>query len=546
MAKNRNICFLLLMLIILPVIGEAQVNRYMVFFTDKEGTAFDLNKPDEFLSPRAIARRIKYNIPVTTSDLPVNVNYINAVQSEGVAVFFQTKWLNGVLVQVDQNLIPGIEQLSFVKEVRFVAPGARLAPSTEPPDLTSKVEGIKQTSISNALQNKMLGVDRMHEDGYTGKDIMIGVFDAGFTGVDISQYFLHLFEQNKIIAARDFVRNSSSVFQYDDHGTGVLSTISGFSESAYEGIAYDADVVLCVTEDTSPEHVIEEYNWLFAAEYADSLGVDIINTSLGYNTFDEPSMNYTYESMDGNTAIITRATDMAASRGILCIVSVGNEGNNNWKKLVAPADADSVISVGAVDANLNHVSFSSTGPTADGRIKPEVVALGQSTKIVQYDGSLSSGSGTSFASPLIAGLAAGLWEAYPELNNMELLNVIIKGSSQYSEPDTLLGYGLPDYRNIQSMITSVHDRQLPEDFMKIYPNPVDNKKLFIELTEATVTGRIRILIHDINGKSLLTIENISPDPDHKLELDLSGLRPGLYLLNVSSGGSSGSVKILIP
>jgi serine protease AprX len=287
---------------------------------------------------------------------------------------------------------------------------------------------------------------------------MIGIFDAGFAGVNQSIYFDHLFENDKIIAVQDFVRNSGDVYQYDDHGTGVLSSISGYEESVYEGVAYDADIILCVTEDVPTEYIIEEYNWIFAAEFADSAGVDIINTSLGYNTFDDISMNYKYDDLDGDIARITRATDIAASKGILCVVSVGNEGSNNWEKLVAPADADSALAVGAVSSDFQYLNFSSSGPTSDERIKPDVAALGQGTKIIQYNGEISTGSGTSFASPMIAGLAAGLWQAYPELDNMEIIGLIRKGGSQFMQPDTLIGYGVPDYERIRSSITALDEK----------------------------------------------------------------------------------------
>ena len=545
MVMNRKLLFIWIILLYSHA-TPGQVNRYLVFFTDKENSDFSISEPEKFLSQRAIDRRNRFQIPVTLEDLPVNSLYVNELSNLGIDVFHKSRWFNAVLVQMDSETVPLVESLPAVKRVDFVAPGERLIKMESfQDDSAINEESDRKKLITNALQNNMIGVDRMHQDGFTGKDILIGIFDAGFSGVNQSIYFEHLFEQERILASRDFIRNSGNVFQYDDHGTGVLSTISGYEAFEYEGIAYDAEIILCVTEDVPTEYIIEEYNWLFAAEYADSLGVDIINTSLGYNIFDDISMNYRYENLDGNTAVITQATDIAASKGILCVVSVGNEGNNTWQKLVAPADADSALAVGAVNSNLVYIPFSSTGPTADGRIKPDVVALGQGTKIVQYDGELSTGSGTSFASPLIAGLAAGLWEAYPELNNMELIDLIRRGSSQYFQPDTLLGYGIPDYGRIQSFITALDERSLSSEF-KIYPNPVDNKKLFVEIKGESRSDKISIDILDLNGKMVFELYTGSLNASDKLELDLTGVRKGVYILNITNGEFTGNAKIIIP
>jgi len=524
----------------------AQVNRYMVFFTDKNNSEYSLTNPAEFLSQRAIERRSRYQIPITLEDVPLNESYLEELSGIGADVFYKSRWFNAVLVQMDESRVTSVESLTVVKNVKLVAPGERLVKKSALRAAAALDEkSSRKSTLTNAVQNNMLGVDQMHKDGFTGENILIGIFDAGFTGVDQSIYFKHLFDDNRIKGTRDFIRNSENVFQYDDHGTGVLSTIAGYEESVYEGIAYDADIVLCVTEDVPTEYQIEEYNWLFAAEYADSLGVDIINTSLGYNTFDDPAMNYTYSEMNGDIAIITRATDLAASKGIICVVSVGNEGNNSWEKLVAPADADSALAVGAVTSNFEYINFSSTGPTSDDRIKPDVAALGQGTRIVQYNGELATGSGTSFACPLIAGLAAGLWQVYPELNNMELIDLIKRGGTHYQNPDTLLGYGVPDYTRIRSLITAIEEETLASSF-NIYPNPVGNKKLFVEYLGEIRNDAVQIDIFDVKGSKVYALNTSNFSHSHKIELDLRGIQRGVYLLNLFYGDIHGSAKIIIP
>ena len=529
---------------------SAQVNRYMVFFESKFESVYTLDNPEAYLSDRAIERRIKYNIPITLQDLPVNALYINGVNSiDSVNVFYQTKWLNGVLVEANESKVADIEQLEYVREVIFVAPGQRL--NLESLNESSTTEYVNQTEeikeLTNAAQNDMIGAGEMHDAGFSGQGKMIAVFDAGFIGTNFSPYFTRMYENNQVIAVWDFVENSDNIYRYDDHGTSVLSTITAYLDEVFVGVAPDAEVILCVTEDVPTEYIIEEYNWLFAAEYADSIGVDIINTSLGYNTFDDPSMDYTYQDMDGNTAVITQANDIASSKGILCVVSVGNEGDDElWRKMVAPADADSVIAVGAVNEDEEYQTFSSSGPTSDDRIKPEVSALGTGTSIVGWNGSLTYGSGTSYAAPLVAGLAAGVWQAYPDLNNMEIIELIKKGSTQYNNPDTLIGYGIPDFKAIQSEITSLDD-DLTEKGYKIYPNPVKDHRLFVELAGTGSTSHdIDIQIFDVNGSMVFSHRAEKIKNGGRFELDLKNLTSGIYVLHLYSGKDSGKVKILIP
>lgn len=547
MVRN-NLVFLLIWLNMSVQASMAQTNRYMVFFTDKSGSNHSIDNPETFLSPRAMERRKTQNIPVTEEDLPVSLLYIDTLENiDGISVYHKTKWLNGVLVESPESQIHLAEDLIFVSKVEYVAPGQRL--TRRNPGIAAGMDDkslARMSEIANALQNNMLGIEEMHDAGYTGKGKMIGIFDAGFTGTNVSSFFNRLFGNDQVVATWNFVENVEDVFRYDDHGTSVLSTISGYVQEEYVGIAPDSEVILCITEDVPTEFIIEEYNWLFAAEFADSAGVDIINTSLGYNTFDDPSMDHTYEEMDGNTTIITRATDIAASKGILCVVSVGNEGNKAWGKMVAPADADSVLAVGAVNENMEYVSFSSTGPTPDQRIKPEVSALGQGTVIIGWDGQITYGSGTSYASPLIAGLAAGVWQAYPDLSNIELMELIKKGSSQFYTPDTLLGYGIPNFKTIQSEITALDD-DLSDKGFKIYPNPVMNRMLLLEMTnDVAIQTDVNIEIYDLNGANVFhqKIKRLKVGDRH--EMNLKQLSPGVYLLHVFAKDETGIVKILVP
>ncbi len=328
---------------------NAQDHRFMVFFQDKS-SSFSIDNPLEFLSTRAIERRSKQNISITEQDLPINQDYISSLEDQGAKVWFSTKWLNGVLIQVDSSKLTDLGSLSFVSSIEYVAPGA-LKPQIKS-DLVQKNQStVKGRTQSTEIQNMLLGIDAMHQEGITGKDMLIAVFDGGFVGVENTQPFEHIISNNQLITTYDFVGNSSNVFRYDDHGTKVLSVIGANNQGIFTGSAFEANYILCVTEDVSSEYRVEEYNWLFAAEMADSSGVDIINTSLGYNLFDDPVMNYQKEDLDGSTSVISIAASIAATKGMVLTISAGNSGNSSWKTITPPADALDVLVVGAISVD---------------------------------------------------------------------------------------------------------------------------------------------------------------------------------------------------
>ncbi|MFZ6012683.1 MAG: S8 family serine peptidase, partial [Bacteroidota bacterium] len=342
MAGDKRILVVLILLVQLPC--WAQVNRYVIFFKDKQGTPFTISDPAAFLSPQAIERRIKQGIVVTEQDLPVNPSYVQGVAGAGADVFFRTRWFNGVLVQCDAALVPSIQNLSFVDRVEFVAPGVKLSNGGRKKTSLRKKNGT--VGIETKSQLEMIGVHEMHQANVIGQNITIAVFDAGFPGVDATAPFSEIFAENRFNAAAsyDFVYNTTDVFQYDGHGTEVLSVIAAKIPDDYTGGAYEANFQLYVTEDASSEYRVEEYNWAFAAERADSAGADIINSSLGYYDFDDASMNYTTAQMDGQTAVVTKAAQWSAERGIVVVCSAGNEGNiPSWRIITAPADAVDVL-----------------------------------------------------------------------------------------------------------------------------------------------------------------------------------------------------------
>ncbi|MEQ9423562.1 MAG: S8 family serine peptidase [Cyclobacteriaceae bacterium] len=523
---------------------EAGVNRYIVFFIDKANSEFSVNRPEEFLSTKAIQRRERQGLLITESDLPVNSSYITQLADLEADVFHSSKWMNAVLVQVDEAVISDISALSFVKKVQYVAPNEKLLKNAENEESDTQFNKRPRNSKSTAAQNELLSVDEMHELGFDGDNITIAVFDGGFQKVNEISYFEHIFSENRMVATYDFVTNSSNVYRYDDHGTRVFSAISGFFEDSFTGTAPDANFVLCVTEDVGTEFKIEEYNWLFAAEYADSLGVDIISTSLGYNIFDDRTMDYEHDDLDGQTAVITQAANMAAEKGILLVVSAGNEGNNSWGTLTPPADSEFVLTVGSVTSSGDLSSFSSLGPTADDRIKPDVVALGSGVSLIGSSGSIITSNGTSFSAPLVAGLAAGIWQAKPELTNLELIDIIRMTASRASAPDNSFGYGVPDFISAtQEQVLSVDD--ILKERIKVYPNPFRGTKIYIDLNSRFTENGLTISLYDLAG-NLLTQGSYQNVPSEKIiEFDTDAVLPvGTYLLQVESPKRQTQVRLL--
>ncbi len=420
--------------IFLDSIAQVAPEKYWVKFLPSQNNSpySSIQNPEEFLTQKAIERRINQGISIVENDLPVNPSYIQAVANTGATLLNVSKWFNSVTVFTeDPAVIVAINALTFVSSVdniinstieqeqNFIKSFFKNETVTELP-VENTLKGIssgKSYSYGSAFnQIEMLNGIALHELGFDGAGMTIAVLDAGFTNVDILAAFDSLWINNQILGYKDFADPlNPDIFGSHSHGTNVLSTMGANLPGEMVGTAPKANFWLLRSEYAPTEFIIEELNWASAAEFADSVGVDIINSSLGYNTFNEPTYNHTYQDLDGNTAPATMAADLAASKGILVVNSAGNEGNNSWMYVNAPADGDSVFSIGAVDASGNYASFSSIGPTYDGRIRPNVVAQGQSSAIISsFSGNVVTGSGTSFSSPITAGMVACLWQAHPD------------------------------------------------------------------------------------------------------------------------------------
>jgi len=546
---------LLSIVILLLLTGTSDVfaqtgNRHWIEFTDKNNSPYSLNTPSAYLSARAIQRRLTQNIPIDSSDLPVNPQYIDSLISKGASIRNRSKWMNGVTIEASPAQLAQIMALPFVKRTspngRIIVPASQKMQATPwmPSQRTAYTPAQYGDSYNQIALHKG---DVLHNAGFRGEGMLIAIFDAGFTNVNTLTCFDSLRMQGKIKDTWDFVDLTPDVYGFDSHGTYVLGCMAGWLPGSLIGTAPKADYLLYRTENNvgGSEYIVEEDNWVAGAERADSAGADVFNTSLSYTTFDDPSMNHSYADLDGNTTRITRGADMAASKGIMVVVSAGNYGGGAWQYIGAPADGDSVLAVGAIDAGGNRVGFSSIGPTPDGRIKPNVMAQGGSAVSCGLQNGITTVSGTSFSGPIMAGLVACLWQAYPEITNMQLLQAVQNASSQANNPDNMMGYGIPDFQAARQTL-SVSELNTVSFNMFIYPNPVE--EAFDLAFRTTQTGAAKITLTDIQGKVLLNLDyQVTKPGAQMLNLRLpEGTVSGIYFVGIEHQQQRNYLKLLKP
>ena len=394
------------------------------------------------LSPTAKAMRAERGIEIDSLDYAVSPVYLDSVNHLGAKVLHTSRWMNGATVEASNEVIREIEKCAFVDTVYLtrVDKDALGIPSVSLRKREVKDERLEMTSEEMG-QLEQLNLLPLHQAGYKGKGIRIGVADGGFYHADS----LESLPREQWIGYADFTDDKNDIFgSTGNHGALCLTAIVGKSAD-YQGAATEAEYFLFRTEEHSTESPKEIDNWVAAIEMADSLGLHIVSTSLGYTTFDYEEMNFAYTDMDGKTSRGAQAAAIATRKGMLLVVAMGNDGNKAWHYLSTPADADSILSVGAVDVAGEIAGFSSYGPSADGRVKPEVCAVGAGTALIDpADNEVMKGNGTSFACPLIAGMAASLWSAVPKASNMEIREQIIRSADRYTTPHEQYGYGVPN------------------------------------------------------------------------------------------------------
>lgn len=517
--------------------SQVAENRYVVYFSDKDNTPYSIAEPLAYLSPKAIERRQNQGIAIDEKDLPVDPAYIQAVQDLGEVEIVNTlKWINAILIETsDPEVLQGLSGLSGFDKLEV----SRAIYREVLPQFEKTISPKSDSDYGPSLnQIEMLNGVQLHNDGFKGEGMWIAVLDAGYSQAQSAAVLDSLFNENRIIATRNFVDNDDQVFQRSNHGTYVLSTMAGLQIDSLIGTAPKASYMLGITEDGDIERRIEEVYWEIGAEYADSIGVDIINTSLGYTGFDVVEEGYTYADMDGNTALITRAANIAASRGMLVVVSAGNEGNKPWYYISAPADGDSVLTIGAVNPQGQAASFSSRGPSFDGRVKPNVMAQGAMPVVTNLGQGIARSNGTSFSAPIISGMAACLWQTNPEASAWQVFQVIEQSASLFEMPNDSMGFGIPDFEIARALLDQVVGvdnitYKTSRKQISVYPNPYTGGSIRLSLPEH-VSYPMRVAVVDASAKSILNhtgVESLASLEQH-LAKALSASLPGMYFLIV--------------
>jgi len=545
--KLKSLLSTIIFLAGLQLFAQIAPNKYYVQFTDKDNSPYSINNPEEFLTQRAINRRAAQGIPIVENDIPVNTSYLQGVSETGANLLFATRWLNGVTVETDDpSVIDAILELPYVEyslkmleRDNSIKKGffenETIGDLINPNELKSVREGNELDYGAAYLQINQINGIPLHNDGYTGTGMVIAVLDGGFDGADVHPVFDSLWADSRVLGTKDFVHVDGNVFTESGHGKSVLSDMAANDPGTMIGTAPQASYWLLRSEDVNSENLIEEYNWVSAAEFADSVGADVINSSLSYVDFDMPEWTHDYADMNGITCVSTIGADIAVSKGIFVCNSAGNSGNDPFPWIGAPADGFDVFAVGALKENGNKASFSSIGPTADGRIKPDIMALGQGSTIATGDNGVSTGSGTSFASPIFCGMVACLLQANPTMNVQQVQTAILESASNAEEPDNDIGWGTPDFELANSIMTTVEQKSNPESFVKAWPNPFSNV-INIQMKQSSTES---VLIELVNSSgTLVFIDKISDNQNNSiisLENKLNNLANGLYLLKVTTG-----------
>jgi serine protease AprX len=546
--KNVKLFLQLFCFVLLTINGYAQTvyTRYFVAFADKNNSNYSVSNPQQFLSQRAINRRTNQGIAITNEDIPVDTAYVRRVEKTGALVMCRSRWFNGVVVRLtNQAQLDSLISLPFVVNAnplaRVKAP-KKFIPLAEINNISNQKTTATQSNVFNYGQSQnqiyMLNGECLHNQGYNGTGMQIGIIDNGFLDSKTASVLDTLWHNHQVIASHDFLNDDSLVYNEGGHGTEVLSCIAANTSGLMMGSAPYAKFYLLRSEIDSTEKILEEYQWVSAIEYADSAGADVINSSLGYTTFDDPTQSHTWADLNGRTSVASISATMAARRGMIVCVAAGNEGGSTWQKISVPADADSILAVGAVDAGGAYANFSSTGNTADGRIKPDVMAQGENATIFDISaGMVTVGSGTSFASPIMAGMVTCLWQGNPTKTNMEVIKAIKESATQYTHPDSLLGYGIPNFCVADQILKGTYGIK-----------SITTTSLINTLCGSTDCP-LTVNLYDVAGRLVLSTQTKSSQTNttDKIiqSLDLSSVSGGIYVVKISSENGNTYTKKLV-
>jgi serine protease AprX len=536
----------------LSISTDAQLNIYAVKFKDKNNSPYSLNRPTEFLTQKSIDRRLHHHIALTTEDLPINPSYKAVISSKGIKIRLDLKWFNTIVVQTTADNVSYMQGLNFVESVESLGPIPSLFQATVKPFFKNESTDNLNFKASQNTGDYGPATDQieqvkgqlLHNMGFKGQGMTIAVLDAGFRNLYTLAVFDSLRLKGRLKGVHDFTYMPNFLSALDEaHGAEVLSIMAGWLNNVQIGTAPNADYYLLRTEDATSESPVEEYNWAAGAAYADSVGADIISSSLGYSTFDAAysGHNYSYSNLNGHTTFVTRAAAKAANRGILVVDAAGNEGSNSWQHIIAPADADTLLAVGAVSTLGVAASFTSLGPSFDGRVKPDIAACGLGTTIASPDNNtLLSGNGTSFATPLVAGLCACLWQGNPGATNQDIINALRFTASQSISPDNVLGFGIASFYKAYTLLKKQQNNTgTNKPAYMISANPFTDR-LELIITSPSPSGWM-VDVYTIQGRLVERYANIASNRPLMIG---NKIKSGIYILRIISGSQIAIEKII--
>ena len=515
----------------------------LVFFQDKENIATALENPISILTQKAIDRKLLRNTPIDARDVPVNETYIATIKDiSGITVFAKSKWMNCVYVRGDLQNLEALEELDFVSHVEFANKSLNLGPIVGGP-VEDKFQIEKQSNKivydygAATNQVEMIAASFLHQQDFTGLGIDIAVLDSGFPGVLTNPAFETLRDQGRLLGTYNFITREETADAPSSHGSKTFSDIGGYLEGQFVGTAPGASFYLYVTEDVTQENPVEEAWWVEALERADSLGVSLVNTSLGYQDYDNPAYTNSYEDLDGFTTIAARGANHAFDKGMLLLTSAGNDGQS-FGYVATPADAPGCLSIGAVDQDGIYAGFSSYGPNASGLRKPDVMAQGVSAAVVDQNGAVDFNSGTSFSSPIMAGAIASLWQSRPEATNAQIMQIVRASAHLFDNPTDLMGYGIPNFETAYNALQILGAQaQFLNIQFAMYPNPARD---VISFSIPSFIDSAVVSVYTITGQQVFSSE-ITPQQN---TLDISGMATGIYIAKVISGGTKNSFKLI--
>ena len=489
-----------------------------VYFSDKPNAASYLSNPLSMLTQRSLDRRIAQGIPLDNLDVPIAQTYIDQVAAAtGITVKAKSKWLNALHIRGTQANIQALTSLPFVSAVKF----ANQALNSRNSNNNSENIVSKQMDVAvnfnygtSANQIQMLNGHLLHQQNYTGAGKVIAVLDSGFQNVNTATSFQRLFTNNLILGGYNYVSQSPNVYSLDFHGTMVLSCMGGYVDGQLVGTAPDAQYYLFVTEDVSSENPVEESYWVESAEEADRLGVDVITSSLGYFGYDNPNYSHTYSEMTGNQAFASRGANIAFSKGIVVIASAGNSGASANPYVGVPAEATNVLAIGAVKPDETYATFSSIGPSFDGRVKPDIMAQGQAAVVSNINGAIVTANGTSFSGPIMAGMITSFWSALPTLTATQVVQFVKQSADRYTTPTNQFGYGIPDFQ--LALNNALGNEIFDNENVVLYPNPVQDSVTIhlpsnqnAELYLYNSLGQIINQFHISNSETSISLEKLT-------------------------------------